>query len=106
MPGMPRAVLALCLLLLAPLAAGAADSVCRPDALGTVSCPDGPRPKPRPVYQSRVQALERVMDKAAARESRDTFVPSRETRTLGGTILNRGLVGPCRADMLGNLNCR
>ena len=59
-----------------------------------------------PALSRRVQALERVMDKAAARDTRDTFVPSRETRTLGGTILNRGLVGPCRADMLGNLNCR
>lgn len=105
MHGMPRLVLALAFLL-TPFPSAAADGVCRPDALGTVSCPDGPRPKPRPLYRSRVQALERVTGESSQRDSRDTFVPSRETRKLGGTILRGGLVGPCRPDMLGNLNCR
>lgn len=96
-------------LLLAPAATFAADEiVCRPNALGAVACPgDTPRPKPRPIYRAPVQALDRVESKAAARRQPDRFVPSRETRRLGGTvILERGMSGPCRPDMLGNLNCR
>lgn len=86
----------------------AAELMCRPDALGTVSCPgDGPRPMPRPIYRQPVQALDRVGAKADARREPDRFVPSRETRRLGGTmLLKEGLSGPCRPDMLGNLNCR
>jgi hypothetical protein len=98
-------------LLLLPLSlpSQAADTMtCRPNALGTVSCPDdGARPKPRPIYRAPVQALDRVEQKAATKNRPDTFIPSRETRRLGGTLmLERGLTGPCRKDTLGNLNCR
>jgi hypothetical protein len=119
---MVRIALALALpfaaaLMLGPVPVAAADVVCRPDMLGTVSCPDAPRPKPRPVYRSTVQALERIrapqvgVGQAAtgstARQGAETFVPSRETRRLGGTMmLPQGTAGPCRPDMLGNLNCR
>ena len=108
MISMDRA-LALAFLLLAPLAAAAADDVtCRPNALGAVACVgDAPRPKPRPIYRAPVQALERVDGKASARRVPDRFVPARETRRLGGNVtLERGMSGPCRPDMLGNLNCR
>ncbi|MFT3973634.1 MAG: hypothetical protein QM699_09350 [Amaricoccus sp.] len=104
-----RHVLALAAVLLLSLPASGADTMtCRPDALGTVSCPaDGVRPRPRPIYRAPVQALDRVEAEAAGRSRPDAFVPARETRRLGGTmILERGLSGPCRPDMLGNLNCR
>lgn len=104
-----RTVLALAALLLLPLPATGADTqTCRPNALGSVSCPDaGSRPRPRPIYRAPVQALDRVEERAAARRQPETFVPSRETRRLGGTTtLPSGLSGPCRANMLGNLNCR
>jgi hypothetical protein len=107
-----RIALALLLVLLAPLPSPAAErAVCRPNALGAVSCPgDNLRPMPRPAYQSRVQALDRVRAGAQAREQQrggERFVPSRETRRLGGTtVLPRGTSGPCRPDALGNLRCR
>ncbi len=86
----------------------AAEVVCRPDHLGTVSCPDVTlRPKPRPIYRRPVQALERVRAEPEARDPSPGFVPARKTRALGGTLLlENGLTGPCRPDMLGNLNCR
>ncbi|HVL20449.1 MAG TPA: hypothetical protein VM422_05615 [Amaricoccus sp.] len=96
-------------LVLTPAAAFAAEEItCRPNALGAISCPgDTPRPKPRPIYRAPVQALDRVEAKAAARRQPDRFVPARETRRLGGNVtLERGMSGPCRPDMLGNLNCR
>lgn len=101
--------LAILLFMAMALPSQAADTMtCRPNALGTVSCPDdGARPKPRPIYRAPVQALDRVEQKAATKNRPDTFVPSRETRRLGGTLmLERGLTGPCRKDTLGNLNCR
>lgn len=105
---MGRILAAALVLAISPPAAAAELTVCRPDALGSVSCPgDGPRPKPRPIYRAPVQALDRVEGRAAARQTPETFVPSRETRRLGGTMmLERGLSGPCRPDALGNLNCR
>jgi len=95
-------------LLLVPAAASAADEiVCRPNALGAVACPDSLRPKPRQPGGAPVQALDRVGAGAASRHQPDRFVPARETRRLGGTVtLERGMSGPCRPDMLGNLNCR
>lgn len=104
-----RRVLALAALLLLPLPSAAAETMtCRPNTLGTVSCPaERARPKPRPAFRPPVQALERVERKAAAKSRPDTFVPARETRRLGGTMtLPSGLSGPCRPDTLGNLNCR
>lgn len=84
------------------------ERVCRQNALGSVACPgDGPRPQPRPVYRSDVQALDRVDAKADARREPERFVRSRETRRLGGTTtVPGGLSGPCRANALGNLHCR
>lgn len=104
-----RRVLFVAILVLLPLPAASADTMtCRPNVLGSVSCPDwGDRPKPRPIYRKPVQALDRVERKAAAREQAGRFVPARKTDRLGGTmILERGLSGPCRRDTLGNLNCR
>ena len=83
----------------------AAGTVCRPNQLGTVSCPAGPRPAPRPSFDEPVQALERVREAPAAEPERG-FIPARRTRTLGGIRPGKDVVGPCRPDRLGNLHCR
>ena len=71
------------LLALAPLAPAAADVVCRPNALGTVSCPaPGPRPMARPVGKS-VQALDRVRERSEVPAGTE-FIPARRTDRLGG----------------------
>ena len=85
---------------------GGAEVVCRPNALGTVRCPDGePRPMARPGGPS-VQALDRV--RARTREPVDEeFIPARRTDRLGGAVRREGGgAGICRADTLGNLHCR
>ena len=92
------------LLALAPLAPAAADVVCRPNALGTVSCPaPGPRPMARPIGKS-VQALDRVRERSEVPAGTE-FIPARRTDRLGG-ISTKGGANYCRADTLGNLHCR
>jgi hypothetical protein len=101
--------------LAAMLAAGApagADVVCRPNTLGTVSCPAAPpRPMARPpgavLAPSPSQALDRVRQRTQQPEGED-FVPARRTNRLGGTVRREGgaSAGTCRADTLGNLHCR
>jgi hypothetical protein len=90
------------------LAAGpvGAEVVCRPNSLGSVSCPDGePRPMARPGGPS-VQALDRVRDRMREPADED-FIPARRTNRLGGTVRREGgWAGICRADTLGNLHCR
>lgn len=99
------------LLILAAFAAGgpvAADTVCRPTALGAIGCPDpGPRPQPRPIYRQPVQALDRVQRLPEVAAPAPGFVPSRETGKLGGNVLtDRDVgIGRCRPDTLGNLIC-
>ena len=85
----------------------AAATVCRPTALGSVTC-RGPavRPLPRPPLASDVQALERLPDAAPPAGTR--FVPARRTNRLGTTTIDGGgaVPGRCRPDALGNLRCR
>ncbi len=83
----------------------AAQAVCRPNQLGTVSCPAGPRPAPRPSFDEPVQALERVREAPAGQPERG-FIPARRTRGLGGVRPESDVIGPCRPDRLGNLHCR
>ncbi len=85
--------------------APAADVVCRPNTLGSVSCPAA-RPLPRPPARASVQALDRVL--AEGQEPKGPqFIPARRTNRLGGiTIEQGGSAGRCRPDTLGNLNCR
>jgi hypothetical protein len=83
----------------------AAQVVCRPHQLGTVSCPAGPRPAPRPDFDAPVQALERVGE-APEGEPERGFIPARRTRGLGGVRPEGDVIGPCRPDRLGNLHCR
>jgi hypothetical protein len=83
----------------------AAQAVCRPNQLGTVSCPAGPRPAPRPEFDAPVQALERVREAPEGPPERG-FIPARRTRGLGGVRPESDVVGPCRPDRLGNLHCR
>ena len=85
---------------------GFAGTVCRPDQLGTVSCPVVVRPAPRPPFDKPpVQALDRIRE-ARPRAQPETFVPARRTRGLGGDLPDLDAVGPCRTDQLGNLHCR
>jgi hypothetical protein len=103
--------LALAVVALAPLAAaapGAAQTTCRPNALGAVDCREFvPPPKPRPPYRSTVQGLDRVQEFPPSGETNPEFIPARRTRGLG-TILPDPGTGPglCRPDALGNLVCR
>jgi hypothetical protein len=99
----------------AMLAAGApvgADVVCRPNALGTVSCPAAePRPAPRPRAQPPGTPPTQALDRVRARGERpegEAFVPARRTNRLGGAVRREGgaSAGVCRADTLGNLRCR
>ncbi|HET9070130.1 MAG TPA: hypothetical protein VFN28_15935 [Amaricoccus sp.] len=86
----------------------AADVVCRPNTLGTVSCPAAePRPMARPPGPAPTQALDRVRRRTAQPEGEE-FIPARRTNRLGGTVLREGgpTVGNCRPDTLGNLRCR
>ena len=84
----------------------AAEVVCRPNTLGTVSCPAAsPRPMPRPLFGEPVQALDRV--RARGQEAEGTeFIPARRTNRLGGIAADGGGADYCRADTLGNLHCR
>ena len=85
-----------------------ADVVCRPNTLGTVSCPAAPpRPVARPPGPAPVQALDRVRARGKQPQGEE-FVPARRTNKLGGTVLREGggAAGNCRADTLGNLHCR
>ena len=76
------------LLALAPLAPAAADVVCRPNTLGTVSCPaPGPRPMARPIGKS-VQALDRVRERSEVPAGTE-FIPARRTDRLGGISTDR-----------------
>jgi hypothetical protein len=103
--GLPIMLAAVALAAAGP--AAVADTACRPDALGQVLCRDiVPPPKPRPVYRSDTQALERVQEPVRS-TPKDDFIPARRTRGLG-TILPDSPAGPglCRADALGNLVCR
>ena len=106
-----RAVFAgLAVAALAAALPAAAQVVCRPNQLGTVSCPAGPRPAPRPPFDKPpVQALDRVREAPAAEPERG-FIPARRTRGLGGVRPRRGTsavhrdrAGPTG---LGNLHCR
>ena len=85
----------------------AADTLCRPDTLGSVLCPVAP-PPPRPIYRRPVQALDRVAAEPPARNPAPAFVPARETERLGGQVITDQDIrtGLCRADTLGNLHCR
>jgi hypothetical protein len=94
--------------LLAVAAPVAAQTTCRPNNLGTVSCPVGP-PKPRPVLEADTQALDRVRREPGVVSKAPVFVPARRTNRLGGaTELAPGdpPVSYCRPDRLGNLQCR
>jgi hypothetical protein len=93
------------LLALALQAPAAADVVCRPNTLGTVSCPaPGPRPMPRPVGKS-VQALDQVRERSEVPPGTE-FIPARRTDRLGGITTTKGGANYCRPDTLGNLHCR
>ncbi|HRO10539.1 hypothetical protein [Amaricoccus sp.] len=84
-----------------------AEVVCRPNTLGTVSCPAAePRPLARP-GPAPTQALDRVRAREKQPEG-ETFIPARRTNRLGGTVLREGggPAGTCRPDTLGNLHCR
>ena len=94
-------------LLAAGAAAAAAQGVCRPDKLGTVTCPVPP-PRPRPPYLADTQAIDRVRRRTPAQSDLPVFIPSWRTNRLGTTPLTggeTGIGGPCRADTLGNLIC-
>ena len=96
--------------MLAAGAPGGADVVCRPNTLGTMSCPaEEPRPMARPPLPGRgpTQALDRVRQRTEQPEG-EKFVPARRTNRLGGTVRREGggSAGTCRADTLGNLHCR
>ena len=84
-----------------------ADTLCRPDTLGSIICPVSP-PPPRPIYRRPVQALDRVAAEPPARNPAPAFVPARETERLGGQVITDQDIrtGVCRADTLGNLHCR
>jgi hypothetical protein len=87
----------------------AAETVCRPDSLGAERC-TGPvvRPLPRPPrLRSRVQALDRVIERDDAGQSNTEFVPSSRRNRLGTTIIDEAPGSDlCRPDALGNLRCR
>lgn len=99
------ALAALSIAALAAVLPAPAQAVCRPNQLGTVSCPAGPRPAPRPEFDEPVQALERVREAPEGAPERG-FIPARRTRGLGGVRPESDVIGPCRADRLGNLHCR
>ena len=91
---------------MSPATPGAAEIVCRPNALGTVSCPDdGPRPMARPGGPP-VQGIDRVRARTP-KPPGEEFIPARRTDHLGGIVRRKGgAAGPCREDTLGNLHCR
>ena len=88
--------------------AAAQTAVCRPNQLGSVACPGPQRPVPRPIYRKPVQALDRLRAKPEVKDPYPAFIPSRETRRLGGATVTDQPLGPslCRPDTLGNLRCR
>ena len=92
-------------LALAPLAA--ADTVCRPNDLGSVRCPVPP-PPPRPLLRADTQAIDRVRQKPAPELKAPVFVPARRTNRLGSTQVDpaEGPVTLCQPDRLGNMRCR
>jgi hypothetical protein len=101
-------VLLLGVTLVAAAAPASAQTTCRPNNLGTVSCPVAP-PKPRPFLEADTQAIDRVRRAAKPASAAPVFVPARRTNRLGGaTQLAPGdpPVSNCRADRLGNLQCR
>lgn len=89
----------------------AADVVaCRPTALGTVSCPAAPLPRPEagplPRGPQPVRGLDGVRARTKAAPG-ETFVPAGRTGGLGGLVLRQGgSATQCRRDTLGNLICR
>lgn len=82
--------------------------VCRPNALGAVTCtgPHVPAPMPRPVLDVRKRGLEKVQAAPGAQPGPPAFVPARRTNRLGSTLPEGRVTGPCRRDNLGNLRCR
>ena len=107
--GMARSVRASILMagLLAATSPAAAQTVCRPNALGTVTCP-APPPEPRPILRANTQALDRVRRSAAAAEQAPGLIPAWRSNRLGITPTAPGEIdgaSHCRADSLGNLRC-
>jgi hypothetical protein len=83
-----------------------ADTVCRPNVLGTVSCPIA-RPMPRPPFRHPVGALDRVRAEPEVKDPGPVFIPARRTNILGTTLIDEGVdANLCRPDVLGNLHCR
>jgi hypothetical protein len=99
------AVGAATLLLFAVLGADGAAQVCRPNALGTISCPVE-RPKQRPP-EGHVRGLDEVIDDARGDVRDPGFIPGRRTNSFGQTNPGAGgAVSPrCRTDNLGNVRC-
>jgi hypothetical protein len=100
------AALALALALAAPQVQ--ADTVCRPNSLGSESC-TGPatRPLPRPDrIRIEVQALDRMIRPPDAGQPPQVFVPSARRSVLGSTLADQPGLNLCRPNALGNLRCR
>lgn len=93
-------------LALVVLLASAAQTVCRPTALGGLAC-SGPaaRPEPRPPYVGD-RGLDRVQPRIDPADRGSVFVPARDTDRLGNTVTDGPLPGTCRPDRLGNASCR
>lgn len=110
---MPR-VLFPSLLLVATVSAAslpvAAQDVCRPNALGSVSClgPAVPPPPPRDAGDNR--GIDAVLDLPPPERVSRTLIPARRTNSFGETLLDPGeggpLGGPCSRGTLGHLRCR
>ena len=84
----------------------AAAQVCRPNALGTISCPVE-RPKQRPLVEAEPRGLDRVLGRTRGDAPDSGFIPSRKTNSFGQTDPGAGgAASPrCRTDSLGATRC-
>lgn len=91
-----------------------AQQVCRPNALGRVTCTGSPATgiQPRPLFRDGAEGLGAVQEPPGLAEPSPRLVPRRRGNTLGSTVLDAqgGRPEPrarrCTTDALGNLACR
>ena len=87
-----RTILLATVMLAAGVSPAAAQSTCRANRLGTVTCP-APPPEPRPILEADTQALDRVRRAAEADAERPALIPSWRVDRLGVTRTGPGEVG-------------
>lgn len=99
--------------LLAGAAAAQAQVVCRPDALGNVTC-DGeaaPRVRIRPPFRKGAEGLGAVQPRPNPDAIGPSLAPAPRADALGNIrpsprdLRGGGVRPPCRTDPLGNLRC-